>query len=50
MKIAPGLHAGEGAVGPERDRAQIVVVADAGEDEVGALGRRLAASARHAPP
>ena len=43
------LHAGEGAVGPERDRAQIVVVADAGEDEIAALGggagrrRRLAA-------
>ena len=43
------LHAGEGAVGPERDRAQVVVVADAGEHEV-APGRRLARGRRAAPP
>ena len=35
-KIAPALHAGEGAVVAERDRAQVVVVADAGEDDIGA--------------
>ena len=37
------LHAGEGAVVAERDRAQVVVVADAGEHDLGALGRRGAA-------
>src|SRR6478752_1214145 len=35
------LHAVEGAIGPERDFAQVVVVADAAHDEVLALGRRL---------
>jgi hypothetical protein len=37
------LHRGEGAVGTGGDRAQIIVIADAGEDEVlafGSLGRR----------
>ena len=38
-------HAGEGAVRPERDLAQVVVVADAGHDEIltrggGLRGRR----------
>ncbi len=43
-----GAHAGEGAFGPENDGAQIVVVADAGEDEFAALGRL--ARARRACP
>ncbi len=46
-------HAGEGAVGAERHRAQIVVVADAGEDDrpaarrVARRGGRSAAVLRH---
>ncbi len=32
-------HAGEGAGVAQHDRAQIVVIADAGHDELGALGR-----------
>jgi hypothetical protein len=32
-------HAGEGSIGPQRDRPQVVVVADATEHDVGALGR-----------
>ena len=39
------LHAGEGAVVAEHDRAQVVVVADAAEDDVGA-GRGLARRGR----
>ena len=35
------LHAGEGAVGAERDRAQVVVVADAAHHEILALGGGL---------
>ena len=46
------LHAGERAVLAERHLAQIVVIADAGEDEIGALGRLggVAATRRHAAP
>ena len=36
--------------GAERDRAQVVVIADAGEDEIGAFGRLGAAWRRGAPP
>ena len=38
MKTAPFLHGREGALGAERDLAQVVVVADAAEHEVGVLG------------
>ena len=34
-------HAGEGAIGAERDLAQVVVIADASHDEVLALGGGL---------
>ena len=37
-------HAGEGAIGAERDLAQVVVVADASHDEVLALGGGLRGS------
>ncbi len=40
-KVAPFLHAGEGAVGADRDRAQIVVVADAAHHEILAFGGGL---------
>ena len=43
------LHAGEGAVGAERDRAQIVVVADAAEHEILALGGGLGVGAELPP-
>ena len=43
-RIGALLHAGKRAVGAEGDRAQVVVIADAGEDEIGILrglgGRR----------
>ena len=32
------LHCGEGAIGAECDRAQIVIIADTGHDEVAATG------------
>ena len=40
------LHAGEGAIGAKRDRAQVVVVADAGHHEILALGGGLRRRAR----
>ena len=48
------LHAGEGAVGAERDRAQIIVVADAAHHEIlafgGGLRRRRGAAAELVGP
>jgi hypothetical protein len=48
------LHAGEGAVGAERDRAQIIVVADAANHKILAFGsslrRRRAAAAELVGP
>jgi hypothetical protein len=45
----PAPHAREGAVGAGADAPQVVVVADAGHDELGPR-RRLARGARHRPP
>ena len=43
------LHAGEGAVGPKRHGAQIVVIADAGEHDFG-VGRGFARRREGLPP
>jgi predicted HD phosphohydrolase len=46
-KNRAGLHAGKGAVGAQRDGAQVVVIADAAKHDVGA-GRRQARQRRRA--
>ena len=49
-KIAPFFMPAKAPSGPVVTCAQVVVVADAGEDEIGALGGLRAASAPTAPP
>ena len=50
MKTAPFADAIEGALGAERDVAQIVVVADAAEHEILRPWRRRRASGAVLPP
>ena len=49
-KTAPRRERREGAVGAGGDRAQVVVVADAGEDDLGASAAASAGVAARAPP